>query len=83
MAEKAKAFQQDLTKGRSVKEILAKVKVVRSEDVIAEAQRMLDKYCKTFGASSYRELMAKADLGEIPFEIATDILDYYDSLNLR
>lgn len=80
MAEKAKALRNDLNTERSVKDILAKVRVVSRKDVISEAQRMLDKYCKVFGASSYQDLVLRADRGEIPFDTATDILDYYASL---
>lgn len=45
---------------------------------IEECQKVLDRYCEEFGASSYHELMSRADVTEFSPEISSQILEYYE-----
>ncbi len=45
---------------------------------IEKYQKILDRYCEEFGASSYRELMSRADMTEFSPEISSEILEYYE-----
>ena len=40
-------------------------------------QKVLDRYCEEFGASSYYDLMSRADVAEFSGSICTEILHCY------
>ena len=44
---------------------------------VEEYRKVLDRYCEEFDASSYYELMSRADMSEFSFEICSQILEYY------
>lgn len=45
---------------------------------IEKCQKVLDRYCEEFNASSYQELMSRADMTEFSPEISSQILEYYE-----
>ena len=51
------------------------------EEAIIHCKYELDQFCKTFVASSYQELMSRADMGEFPPEVCFDILNHYSFLS--
>lgn len=77
-AQDIEITKEDLERARRR---LAAAPSISIEEAIVRCKSELDRFCKTFAASSYQELMSRADMDEFPPETCFDILDHYSFLS--
>ena len=55
---------------------------IKANDAIVEYKKEMDNFCKEYNASSYHELITRADDREFSNEVNIKILNCYSMLNL-